>query len=429
MIAGTAGAGPVAAASSIVPGRVDRTSMAVDARYDVRLTLRFSSRSLSASETISITNRSGGPIDRLELNTALARLGGLRIGSATVDGTRVTHRVSDQTILLGLGGSLPDRASATVRLAFSARFGTGLGGSQWMFTAAGGTLAAYRWLPWISRAHPFDRPNHGDPFVTTSSPSVRIAITTDRPARIATNGRRTSVSTNRRTQVFEAADVRDLSFVADAAFGVAEARVRTTRLQVYARTAGARARLRAVAARALARLESVLGPYPWPTLSVAETRGGYAVESPGAIWIPRDAPPANLPWLVTHEIAHQWFYGVVGNDQATQPFADEAPADMLARYLTGSFRASGCATAPLDRSIYGYSRACYFEVVYVQGGRLLDGERRRVGNARFFRALRGYVAAHRFGFGSTRGLIAALDGVDPRNLAAAWRSRFPRVLR
>ena len=422
------GATPAAAQGSIVPGAVNRSSLAVEARYEVRLSLNMATLRLAATETISFVNRSGGPIDRLDLNTVLARLGGLQITAASVDGQPVSPSVSDQTIRLPLGGVLPDGASATARLSFRAHFGTRLDGSRWLFTAAGGTFAAYRWLPWISKPHPFDRPNHGDPFVTVSSPSVRLTVTTDRVARIATNGRRTSASPDRRTQVFEAADVRDLTFVADTRFGVAVGHVGDTRVHVYARTATARSRLLAQATRWLGKLEPLLGPYPWPVLTVAETAGGYGVESPGAIWIPRGVLPRNLSWLVAHEIAHQWFYGLVGNDQATQPFADEAPGDFLARYVTGSFRVSRCATAVLDRSIYRYSAACYFEIVYVQGGRLLADVRHRVGSTVFFRALRGYLAAHRFGMGSTRALIAALDAVDPRDLARLWRPRFPSLL-
>ena len=426
----TALAGPVPAVAqgAIVPGAVNRSSLAVEARYEVRLSLDMAALRLAASETIRFVNRSGGPIDRLDLNTVLARLGGLQITAASVDGRPVQPSVSDQTIRLPLGGVLPDGGSATARLHFRAHFGTRLDGSRWLFSAAGGTFAAYRWLPWVSRARRFDRPNHGDPFVTASSPSVRLTVTTDRAARFATNGRRTAVSADRRTQVFEAANVRDLTFVADTRFGVVEEWVGDTRVRVYARTAAARSRLLDQATHWLARLESLLGPYPWLILTVAETAGGYGVESPGAIWIPRGVLGGNLRWLVAHEIAHQWFYGLVGNDQARQPFADEAPADFLARFVTGSFRASRCATAILDRSIYQYSAGCYFEIIYVQGGRLFADVRHRVGSAVFFRALRGYLAAHRFGMGSTRALIAALDAVDPRDLARLWQPRFPSLL-
>ena len=135
-----------------------------------------------------------------------------------------------------------------------------------------------------------------------------------------------------------------------------------------------------------------------------------------------------LPWLVSHEIAHQWFYGLVGSDQANEPFADEAPADYLARYVTGSLRSSRCAQDELDRSIYAYTTSCYFETVYVGGSQVLESIRRRTGTGAFFGAMRAYLAEHRNGIGSTRELLAAFDAVDPVDLAARLRPRFPRIL-
>jgi hypothetical protein len=375
---------------------------------------------------MAITNRSGGPIDRLELNTVLARIGALRITTATVDGIPVSPTVSDQTIRLPLGGILADGASADLRLAFTARVGSRLDTSRWLFSRVDGSWAAYRWLPWVSLARRFDRPNHGDPFITASSPSFRLTVTTDRSTRIATNGRRVAV--DGRTQVFVATNVRDLTFVVDPQFRTTSALVGDTRVVVHGRTSARRTVLLREASRALKRLEALLGPYPWPTLTVAETAGGYAVESPGGIWIPRGAASARLPWLVAHEVAHQWFYGLVGNDQALQPFADEAPADFLARYVTGTFRSSRCASDELDRSIYRYSSSCYFEVVYVQGSRVLEAIRARVGSPAFFRALRGYLDEHRNGLGTTRELLAALDAIDPVDLSSTLRPRFPRIL-
>jgi aminopeptidase N len=151
------------------------------------------------------------------------------------------------------------------------------------------------------------------------------------------------------------------------------------------------------------------------------------MESPGVIWIPRGTPTANLTYLVNHETAHQWFYGLVGNDQAAQPFADEAAADFLARHVLGSRRASRCASAPLDRTIYGYGRSCYYEVVYIQGGAFLDYVRRRMGNAAFWRAMRGYVAEERYGIARTQDLLGALDAATALDLRTLYARRFPRL--
>ena len=130
---------------------------------------------------------------------------------------------------------------------------------------------------------------------------------------------------------------------------------------------------------------------------------------------------------VEHETAHQWFYGVVGNDQAREPVADEAAADFVARYALGLKRGSRCTKDRLDRTIYRYSRACYYEVVYIQGGNLLDRARRRMGNEVFWPAVRRYIADNRFGLVRTRTLLDALDDATPLDLAPMFARRFPSL--
>ena len=36
-----------------------------------------------------------------------------------------------------------------------------------------------------------------------------------------------------------------------------------------------------------------------------------------------------LEWVVAHEVAHQWFFNVVGNDQVNEPWLDEAVVQYL----------------------------------------------------------------------------------------------------
>ena len=62
--------------SAITPGSVNRTSVNLTASYATTLALRYGSRAFSVDSTATITNTSGGPIDRIELNTIAARLGG-----------------------------------------------------------------------------------------------------------------------------------------------------------------------------------------------------------------------------------------------------------------------------------------------------------------------------------------------------------------
>jgi len=412
--------------SAITPGSVNRTSVNLNATYAVVLALRYGSRSFAVNSTAVITNTSGGPIDRVELNTIAARLGGMVVRRIEVDGIAVTGRVRDQTIIVPLGGILPAGATVRVRVQYRSTLRSSLGGSNWLFTKVNGIVDAYRWIPWVSRETAFDRPNHGDPFVTPVSPSVKLRVETDRRLVIASTADRVSVSADGLTQWFEAANVRDVTITAAPDFRSRSVLVGSVRVRYYYRSSTNAAAILDAAADAVHAYQSRLGPYPYPTYKVVQSAGGYGMESPGLIWIPYGVGRANLRYLVAHETAHQWFYGLVGNDQARQPFADEATADFLAREITGTRRASRCSTGLLDRTIYAYSSSCYYEIVYIQGGNLLNEARRRMGSTVFWSALREYVADHRYGITGTKTLLQALDDATPVNLSKLFAPRFPR---
>jgi len=413
--------------SAIVPGSVNRSSIAMRATYAVTAHLDIATRSLSGRVTITAQNRSGAGVDRVRLNTVMGPLGGLHLGTVTVDGATRAATVADQTITVPLGGILPDGASTVIVVPFRATLRSTTGGSSWLFTRANGITELYRWVPWISRRTPFARPNHGDPFVTPVSPLVTLRLTTDIPLHVTVNGTRTSRSADGLVTTYRAVNVRDLVLSAATDFRTRSATVGDTVVRVITRPGAPAATLLAAAKTALARLEARLGPYPWPVLRIVQSSGGYGMEGPGIVWIPVNAPSANLSYLVTHEIAHQWFYGLVGNDQAREPFADEAVTDMVARYVLGLRRGSRCTAAPLDRSIYRYSETCYYETIYIRGGNLLDDARRRMGTATYFAALRRYLADHRWGIVHTRTLLDALDAATPLHLASGWSTRFPTL--
>lgn len=414
------------AASAIQPGSVGRTHPRVVATYQATLDLDFGTRRIAVDSSAVITNTTGGPIDRIEFNTVAGPLGGLTLRGAWVDAVATTARRTDQTIVVPLGGILPEGATTTVRVRYGATLRTSLSGSSWLFTRANGIANLYRWLPWVSRETAFDRPNHGDPFVTATSPLVRVTVRTDRPLVIAATGDRTSVSADGLTQVFEARQVRDFTITAAPDFRTRSTRVGDTTIRTYYRSGTHAALILDAAADAFRAMESRLGDYPHPTFKVVQSAGGYGMESPALIWIPYGIGSANLRYLIAHETAHQWFYGAVGNDQARQPFADEAAADFVARSILGLRRSSRCSTGRLDLPIYSYSSACYYERIYIQGGNLLDDARKRMGSTRFWAALRDYVAEQDGRLVANRTLLDALDDATSLDLERLlFAARFP----
>jgi hypothetical protein len=411
--------------AALTAGSVNRTSVNLDATYAVNLAVRYADRAIRMKSDATITNTSGEAIDRIEFNTIAARLGAMRLDRVKVGSKVVNATVSDQTIVVPLGGILEPGATTQVEIIFHATLRATTGGSDWLFTRAGGVIDLYRVVPWVSLRHPFGRPNQGDPFVTPTAQRVDLVLITDRPMTVAINARRLSVSADGRTQTFTAANVRDIPMNLAPDFRVTRGTVNGVEVLVYTRPGRDAAALLADARRSLTEIARLLGPYPWPRFIVVGSPGGYPMEGPGTIWIPPAVAPSNLRYIVAHETAHQWAPGLVGNDQWADPFADEALADMVARYTVNLHRASQCATNRLDLPITLYSDACYYEQIYIQGGNWLNTLRTKMGNARYWAALRTYFAAHRFGLAGSRQLLDTLDRATPVDIAALAKPLFP----
>jgi len=409
----------------VVPGSVNRTSINLEATYDARIRIGWDSRNVRVESIATIRNTSGASIDRVELNTVAPRLGAMTLTGTFVDGEPVDASVSDQTIVVPLGGVLPAEASVAVEVRYAARLKTSLSGSNWMFTKANGIANLYRWLPWVSRKTPFDRPNFGDPTVTPTSPLVRVRIVPDRTLKFATSGEK--VATEGLIQTFEARNVRDFTITASPSFVTRSTTVGSTKIVGIARSTTVANRLRDEGARAFGKLKALLGSYPYPTLRVVQSAGGYAMESPALVWLPYGLETSRYRYLVTHEVAHQWFYGLVGSDQAREPFTDEAAADFVARYVLSQRRSSTCSTGELDHTIYYYSSSCYFEVIYIQGGNLLNTARTRMGSSAFWAALRGYLTDNRYKLVGSETLLDALDDATTLDLSSLFGPRFPRL--
>jgi hypothetical protein len=169
-------------------------------------------------------------------------------------------------------------------------------------------------------------------------------------------------------------------------------------------------------AEALVDLRAEYGPYPWPGLSVVVVpnleRSG--IEYPNLIF----EGSAGLQRVTTHEVAHQWFYSLVGNDQAHDPWLDEA----LATYA--STRRDGFLTFFAGLHLHGVARnhvgspmtfwdhhpRQYEPGVYFRGVQALLS----LGAPRLIDcALRAYVADHAFGIATPGDLLDELSRVFP----------------
>jgi aminopeptidase N len=185
------------------------------------------------------------------------------------------------------------------------------------------------------------------------------------------------------------------------------------------------------AAAALRAYSERYGAYPWRTYTVAVTadaRGARGIEYPTLVLI--IGRPANL--VVAHETAHQWFYSLVGNDQARDPWLDEGLTTWAESRHDGTLRAIERIRLPRDvrgrlgqpTSLWdtlGYRKA--FFGVYVQGVQALAslGDPERVDCA-----LRSYVTANAYRTAAPRDLLTALRRFfpDARTKLVHYGARF-----
>ena len=86
-----------------------------------------------------------------------------------------------------------------------------------------------------------------------------------------------------------------------------------------------------IAKQALKIFSSLFGEYIYPVLNLCEVEGWFlGMEYPMLIMVSSrlylSDDPLLLENVIAHEIAHQWWYAMVGNDQASHPFLDESLA-------------------------------------------------------------------------------------------------------
>ncbi len=123
--------------------------------------------------------------------------------------------------------------------------------------------------------------------------------------------------------------------------------------------------------RVIRILSDLYGDYPWPSYTLAITPGlKGGIEFPSHVM----QGPGSIGRTTTHEVAHQWFYGLVGNDQGRDPWIDEglatwaeARADgSLGAFAAKSIPADGAGRAGLPMTYWDQHRSSYYRSVYVQ---------------------------------------------------------------
>ncbi|MFF7990883.1 M1 family aminopeptidase [Kitasatospora xanthocidica] len=132
---------------------------------------------------------------------------------------------------------------------------------------------------------------------------------------------------------------------------------------------------------------------------------------------------------LTHEIGHQWFYGIVGDDEYNGPWLDEAFTDYatdLALGKTGNgcwnsvSWASSAEKITNSMAYWDANSSRYSTVVYGYGKCALHDLRRTIGDSAMTTLLRGYAQAHWYGVSTTAEFKAAAQAASTVDLTSFW---------
>ncbi|WP_375484282.1 peptidase M1 [uncultured Jatrophihabitans sp.] len=202
-----------------------------------------------------------------------------------------------------------------------------------------------------------------------------------------------SASSSPRTWHSHLDSARDVS-VSVGPFSVSDTTVGGVKLRLGAFSPAIRDSLVLEFTRAIRSLVALLGPFPFPSLSVARLpAGGGGIEYPSSILM---LDGSRL--VAVHETAHQYFYAMVGDSQSLHPWLDEAFAQYTEERIDGDAPNDRAIDAPgrVDSSVesYGADSDRYYFTTYNKGAAALHAAERAAGTGPWDRALRCYVAAN-----------------------------------
>jgi hypothetical protein len=187
--------------------------------------------------------------------------------------------------------------------------------------------------------------------------------------------------------------------------------------------------------------EELVGPYPYTELDIVDAPGAYGgIEYPGLVYV----GTLGSTWVIeptVHEVAHQWFYGIIGDDQLREPWLDEAAATYAeALYYERAFgigRATGFlsnlraflrsftnAELPIGLAVGDYpTETDYGVIVYSKGALFFEALRIELGDRTFFEFLSTFYQQHRYEIVTSadfQGGAEAVCGCDLQDLFDLW---------
>lgn len=171
--------------------------------------------------------------------------------------------------------------------------------------------------------------------------------------------------------------------------------------------------------RTISYLSSEVGPYPYNTVKVVEgqVKAGGGMEYPTVTLIDRIASINSVMQTIVHEVAHNWFYGILANNERDYPWMDEGITTFYERKISREIRTpvdledtytnrledllyfNAAATrndAALNNNSSAFTRSNYGVDVYYKAARMLQWLEGWMGSEDFRAGMQDYYQTWKF---------------------------------
>lgn len=446
--------------------------------YDIEVTFPQdpAGRELQGQMTVTYTNTTDAPLDaipfRLYANSASEGHDTVALGEVTVDGLPVTPELSelDSVATLPLPAALAAGQRVSIEMAFTTNVPADDPDHYGMLnrSSATGTWSLAHWYPIVAGRDPdggwmLDPTSvNGDP-VFSDTAMYTVAVTAPDDLQLVTSGVETGTSPARdgmTTTIFSAAPSRDFVMLADGDMIFSQQEIDGTTVTSWYHADQAPAGDAALlwTGQSLDVFNGLLGQYPYRTLQVipADMFNAAGVEYPQLFTIgdgyydgPVDlSDHGYFEFTVAHEAVHQWFYGIVGNNQYDDAFIDEGLTNYLSSrvYFTEMYGAD-IGEAVFERNVrvpFEYmveanndvivatptdafpTEQAYVNAAYIKAPMGFFAIHEVLGDDAFFAGLQDYVDSFRFRVATPADLQAAWAAVTDVDLAPIWTHWFER---
>ena len=439
--------------------------------YSMALSLDTDKKTLAGLQEVSYINKTGDTLEEIYFhiyaNGYRSNNGGIDIKSIKIDGMPAgfAYEGDDLTLLrVDLPNMLEPGNRADVSMVYEIQIpGKGRRGVSDRFGYGDNTFNLGNFFPIASvyengnwDQHIYD--TKGDAFHSEVS-NFSVQLTTPAKHIVASTGIIESTETRENSTIWniKADSVRDFAFVSSDIFKVEEVVIDGILIKSYAGNRQKARKALEIGVESLKTFNRKFGRYPYATCSIVQADISGGMEYPNLVMIGSKSYDnvslsdmtinkyllhktlGQFEFVIAHELAHQWWYGLVGNDQYREAWIDEALTQystllyyrekygpevmqkIYDRYIRAQgsmyLRSNAGRDNRLSRALSDFEESEYYILIYGKGTMMFKDLHGRMGEEKFEQLLQELYERYKYKIVKGHELIELASEIAGKNMS------------